>query len=306
MAFLSERAAADPTVAFSLGVEQRYPLRLAPELPALARLYADACGDPWDPEELVDTAALARVATDPGAAVAARTWAWAAQREYRGITESNALLVRMCIETAREPELKYLLTTRAQTRALAAEACWSVASALAAGDEEGAGGGAGSGGVTSSGGAPGSADHTARALLHARVSADAAFIGHVLVGDSVGAAWWRAVAGSDNAAVSVVGARLLRDRERMVAFGWAYVEARMPGFDDASLGAVSDAVADLVSDALEHTDLPPDGRDHAVALGAPPVGDARRAALDAVADTVEGLRTRGMPIALPSDTRRAP
>jgi hypothetical protein len=279
---LSERSAADTGVPFVLGVERRYPLHLSAALPALARLYAHACVDVWDPETTVDVGAI-KALTDGSAQPAAAAWAWASWREYRGITESGALLVRMCIESEREPEVKYLLTTRGQTSALAAEACWAVASALGHPAESGRTG-------------PPSRRRTARALLHAGVSPDAAFIGHVVLGDAVTAAWWEAVlAASGREPISAVARRLLVDRRRMADFGRAYVEARLPALDEAQRAALATVVIAAVAEMRTRPELPEDLHEtEGSGLGVPSLESLRVSVAAAVADVVSVLGGLGL------------
>jgi hypothetical protein len=137
------------------------------------------------------------------------------------------------------------------------------------------------------------------------VSPDAAFVAHVLLGDSVAAAWWEAVlAASGHEAVSAVAQRLFLDRRRMADFGCAYVSARLPTLDDGQRAAVAFAIAELVTDVLVRPELPPVAEAAVVAaaaaLGLPPVDVARRSVAAAVADVVSVLGRLGL--AVPSTT----
>jgi hypothetical protein len=236
----TEAAAVRPGVVFELGTEQRYPLDLVSRSATIRQLYLDASADRWDPETDVDLAELADLTgvsedgiengAEKGTEAAQRragalVWSHRAWLEYRGIRESEAALVRMCVERDREVDAKYFLTARGTAKALAAEACWMVAERL--------------GGYRDTPGSPVLTgllrDNVARRGLHVDVDPDAFFFAHFVLGDSIDLALWRAYAAERPAreplAVPQRGfdwmiERLVAAKARHAEFGWAYAEAR--------------------------------------------------------------------------------
>src|SRR5207245_10193475 len=81
-------------------VERRFPLSVAPEVPALRELYSQAKGLRWNPEtdiawDRFDPSRYARATCE----AARRTWSRRAWSVYPGLTESTALLIRFCLES---------------------------------------------------------------------------------------------------------------------------------------------------------------------------------------------------------------
>ena len=81
-------------------VERRFPLRFAPESPALRELYAQAKGLRWNPETDIawsrfDPAAYAQ----PVREAARLVWSRRAWGTYPGLGENTALLIRFCLES---------------------------------------------------------------------------------------------------------------------------------------------------------------------------------------------------------------
>lgn len=221
----TEASALIPGRATEMPVEQRYPLDLVSRLGDVRQLYLDASADRWDPETDIDLSGLGSEATEVQRAAGALVWSHRAWLEYRGIGESEAALVRMCLERDREVDIKYLLTARGTAKALATEACWMVAEHL--------------GGYLETPGSPVLAgllrDRVARRGLHADVDPDAFVAAHFVLGDTIDLALWRAAldaAGTGrHDGVRGLIARLVTAKTRHAAFGWAYAEARLPRLD---------------------------------------------------------------------------
>ena len=111
--------------------EVRYPLELTPVIASL-RDYFIATNEslPGAIKQLdlssQDIGDHSPTQLDAAALVwSARSWV-----EYNGISESEALLVRVCLEQNREIDLKYALTARAAERAIHADHCRQVAESL--------------------------------------------------------------------------------------------------------------------------------------------------------------------------------
>jgi hypothetical protein len=236
----TEAVALDRGTPLAVGLEQRLPLDLAVGIPAVARLYEDAKDDRWDPEVDHDWPELGRdvVEAAPRAA-AARVWSERAWVAFGGVAESQAALVRLCIERHRQAEAKYFLASRGREQALVAEACVAVAEAC--------------GGYASS---PPSAaravlhDDVARRALDARVSVDAFVAAHFAAAGTVAVELWAAAlaAAADPVVASVVEA-VLRAKRRQAAFGWAYLEATAGELAPITRRAVEANVALVVGEA---------------------------------------------------------
>jgi hypothetical protein len=215
--------------------EQRYPLDLTSRLADVRRLYEEAARDRWDPED-VDLSTVGTGVSEPARRAGALVWSHRAWLAYRGIAESEAALVRLCVERDREVDAKYLLTARGADKALAAEAGWLVAERLG-GYVDGPGDSALSGLLR---------DRVARRLLHAGVDPDGVVVAQFVLSDSIELALWRAsrAVTTQPALVALID-RLAGATERHVAFGWAYAAARLPAVvaDPVRRRAVEEAAA---------------------------------------------------------------
>ena len=113
-------------------VERRFPLRFAPENPALRELYAQAKGLRWNPET-----DIAWTRFDPGAypasvrEAARLVWSRRAWGAYPGLGESTALLIRFCLESGSAGmDAKLFLSFRPAEEAKHLEACFLLAERL--------------------------------------------------------------------------------------------------------------------------------------------------------------------------------
>ena len=115
-------------------VERRFPLRFAPESPALRELYAQAKGLRWNPETDIawgrfDPAAYAH----PVREAARLVWSRRAWGTYPGLGENTALLIRFCLESgAAGMDAKLFLSFRPAEEAKHLEACFLFAERSAA------------------------------------------------------------------------------------------------------------------------------------------------------------------------------
>jgi len=203
-------------------------------LPAVRRYFDESNRDPWDPE--IDVAWDVPDRSGHEKAVlraAAALWSFRGWREFAAIGESEALLVRMCIEPDREADVKYGLGARATDNAAHADACRLMAEACGGYHDR-----------------PSSADLGAllatdviRRALHSQVDADGFFAGHVVVLAAIDLAHWSAAVGSttDEAARRIL-ARCVHDKERQLDFGWAYLDARRPHLDAAARAEIEAAL----------------------------------------------------------------
>lgn len=271
-----------------LFVEQRFPLKLSGEVPALRRLYEAGKQARWDPRRDVPWDALGAESLDPATRRAASaTWRRRAWVEATALTETPALVVRFCMERGREAETRMLLTVRNTEEAWQVEACDMLARALApAGHAPPA--------------RPGTDAYAAlfnrglhRTALDARTPLDAFMAVHALLEDGLEQALAVAhLVNTTNPAIASVLDRMVSAKARHAAFGWAYLQHRAPGWDAAVRRAIAAAVAAHLRDVELAGYHLPWLADNAGATEA--AADARTAAagLGASAPEVEGAVLR--------------
>jgi len=291
-----------------LVVEHRFPLGLTPTLPEIWDLYETSKTVSWDPE---DSALLAGRTSDDypdevrGAA--ALLWSRRAWVEFPGMAESEALLVRFCLEPAREVDAKYCLSCRAVEKARATDACRILADWF-------------SGYVDDS---P-SADlvealesDRVRWALHAEADIDASVVGLLCVEALIDLRLWEAtVDATTDPTVRRFGDQMLVDKRRQVSFGWAYLDSRASSFEDDKRVALSAAADRTVRDELRGRRvsalLPPGpgrdaltlAQDHVAVVGAGAVATADEVAVLGLA--VEECRRSLHPYGLSLSTASHP
>jgi len=106
-------------------VERRFPLRFAPENPAIRELYSQAKGLRWNPVEDVVWSRFDPAAYDAPVREAARlVWSRRAWGVYPGLGENTALLIRFCLESGSTGiDAKLFLSFRPAEEAKHLEAC---------------------------------------------------------------------------------------------------------------------------------------------------------------------------------------
>src|SRR5436190_5885208 len=113
-------------------VERRFPLEFAPEVPAIRELYSQAKGFRWNPETDIawDRFDPARYSKETLEA-ARLTWSRRAWSVYPGLTESTALLIRLCLESGTlGMDAKLFLSFRPSEEAKHPEVCHLLAQRL--------------------------------------------------------------------------------------------------------------------------------------------------------------------------------
>jgi hypothetical protein len=224
-------------------VERRFPLRFAPEVPVLRELYSQSKGLHWDPEtdiawDRFDPARYDRATRE----AAGRTWSRRAWSAYPGLTESTALLIRLCLESGSlGMDAKLFLSFRPAEEAKHLEVCHRLAERF--------------GGYTADPGEP----DLARVSNHPFAQA-------ALDGDVPVEAYVAALGALDDqldlnlhlshlqhAKDDVVRAALrliAGDRARHVAFAWAFLGSRVPALDARGRAAVVAAVSELLAHVI--------------------------------------------------------
>ena len=110
--------------------EVRFPLELAPAVPKIRRLYRAATARQWNPALDIDWASFDRSPYSDEQLLAARLrWSKTAWGEYGAISESPALQIRFCQER-REPDLSLFFALRTQEESRHAETAFRFAEVL--------------------------------------------------------------------------------------------------------------------------------------------------------------------------------
>lgn len=216
-------------------VERRFPLTLRQSITSIRELYETGKQKRWVPETDIPWAAFDAGSLDAPVREAARlTWSRRAWVEYAGLSETPALLVRLCLESGRESDPKYFLTVRNTEEAWQIECYHRYATLL--------------GGYVNRPPDPrreavfNQCRH--RQVLDAGCNADAFFTAHAAVEDGLELALYQAYLAN---ATEPVARRILEQsvqaKERHATFGWLYVAERAAQWSDADRAAVADAVA---------------------------------------------------------------
>lgn len=275
--------------------EQRYPLDLSVRIPELRRLYLESNASIWDVEReldvtLIDTESLGNTER----AAAAMCWSRRSWISFSDISESEAALVRSCIERDRAADLKYLLAARGTERAVATDACHRLADRFEHHSPQ-----------------PSTRELQAlfatepiRRALDDRVDFDAFFVAHFVVLATIDRALldasWRHTTESTCRAVLQ---RISVDVARQEAAGQAYLRTRMEDLgaeqrDVIAANASAVVESDVLSGVRCSAFLPPDvpgaaglmaDEEEAAAagLGAAPL-QAQRATVHAALDELDG------------------
>jgi hypothetical protein len=205
-------------------VEQRFPLKMTTTLPAIRALYNSGKAGRWNPHRSIDWAALAPERYDGAVQTAARlAWSRRTWMEATGLTETPALLVRMCMETGREIEAKNFLTVRNTEEAWHIECFDRLAEAF--------------GGRITRPSTPAYEALFNRNLHRRALDSTQLLDGFIAVyaafEDGLELQLCRAHrAGCNNPAVAAVLDHVIADKERHASFGWLYLESRAPLWTD--------------------------------------------------------------------------
>ena len=224
-------------------VERRFPLRFAPEVPALRELYSQAKGLRWNPEtdiawDRFDPARYDKTTRE----AARRTWSRRAWGIYPGLTESTALLIRLCLESgALGMDAKLFLSFRPAEEAKHLELCRLVADRL--------------GGYEPDPGVPALARVTnhpfAQAALDGDVPVEAYVAALGALDDQLDLNLHLSHLQQTTDEVVRAALRLIAtDRARHVAFAWAFLDRRVPALDARGRAAVVETVRELLADVI--------------------------------------------------------
>jgi hypothetical protein len=218
--------------------EVRFPLRLGVENRRIRSLFHTATRQQWDPATDIDWDALHPEQYDERHLQAARMyWSRRAWGEYGAISESPALQIRFCREHC-VPDMALFFSIRSQEEARHAEVCYRMAEALGGYYEEPE--------VTAYQGSV--ATHGIRKMaLDPDISLEGTIAALVCAAEEIAFDVFRhLIEITPNPVARQVAKMVLRDEVRHCAFGWAFLEQRMPQLSDAERVRVRDAVITMI------------------------------------------------------------
>lgn len=223
--------------------EQRFPLNLSSQIPRISDLFRASTRNQWDPVTDIDWDELHPEQYSDEQRDAARLfWSRRAWGEYGAVSESPALLIRFCQEK-REPDLRLYFTIRTQEESRHAEVSYLLAEKLGGYIPE-----------------PVKTEFQAAVATHGvrKMALDPempleAIIAALVCGlEEFAFDWFRVMLGSTtNPVANRVLRLILRDEVRHCAFGWHYLEHRIPRMADDEVKRVEQTTIDTI----EHVEL---------------------------------------------------
>jgi hypothetical protein len=218
--------------------EDRFPLELGVRIPKIRDLYRAAIKNQWDPMTAVDWRKLdPEKYTDEQRNAARMYWSRRAWGEYGAISESPALQIRFCQEK-REPDLRFFFTIRTQEESRHAEVCYLMAERLGGYIAEPAKTEY-KGSVTTHG--------VRKMALDPEISLEAIIASLVCCAEEIAFdVFGHLIEITPNPVAKQVLKLIMRDEVRHCAFGWAYMQARVPHLSKRELEVVEQAVVRMM------------------------------------------------------------
>jgi hypothetical protein len=220
-------------------VEQRFPLRFEPEVPAIRELYSQAKSFRWNPETDIAWSRLDLERYSRETREAARlVWSRRAWGAYPGLAENTALLVRFCLESgAIGMDAKLFLSFRPAEEAKHLEVCLMLAERLGGyvpdpGDE-----------ILSM-----ISNHPfAQAALDPDLPTEAFIAAIGALDDQIELNLLSShLKYADNEVVRQALRLIAGDKQRHVLFAWSFLGSRLPALDEPRRAAVTAAVRDML------------------------------------------------------------
>ncbi len=223
--------------------EQRFPIDLGVHIPRIRDLYRAATKNQWDPIVDIDWDTLQPERyTDAQRDAGRLFWSRRAWGEYGAVSESPALLIRFCQEK-REPDLAFFFTIRTQEESRHAEASYLMAEKLGGYIHE----------PLKTEFQKAVATHGVRKMaLDPDTPLEAIIGGLICALEEFAFDWFKVmIESASNPAVNRLLRLILRDEVRHCAFGWHYLEHRLPHMTRDEI----DAVARATAETIEHVEL---------------------------------------------------
>lgn len=218
--------------------EVRFPLRLGIENKRIRELFHNATRQQWNPATDIAWGDLHPEQFDDEHLRAARMyWSRRAWGEYGAISESPALQIRFCHEHC-VPDMALFFSIRSQEESRHAEVCYRMAEALGGYYEEPA--------ATAFQGSV--ATHGIRKMaLDPAISLEGTIAALVCAAEEIAFDVFRHLIDiTVNPVARQVTRMILRDEVRHCAFGWAFMEQRMPELSEAERDGVRQAVVTMI------------------------------------------------------------
>ncbi|MEO7007943.1 MAG: ferritin-like domain-containing protein [Caldimonas sp.] len=218
--------------------EVRFPLRLGIENKRIRELFHNATRQQWNPATDIAWNDLHPEQYRDDQLQAARMyWSRRAWGEYGAISESPALQIRFCHEHC-VPDMALFFSIRSQEESRHAEVCYRMAEALGGYFEEPA--------ATAFQGSV--ATHGIRKMaLDPTISLEGTIAALVCAAEEIAFDVFRhLIEITVNPVARQVTKMILRDEVRHCAFGWAYMEQRVPQLTAAEREGVRQAVITII------------------------------------------------------------
>ena len=218
--------------------EARFPLRLGIENKRIRELFHNATRQQWNPATDIAWGDLHPEQYDETHLRAARMyWSRRAWGEYGAISESPALQIRFCSDHC-VPDMALFFSIRSQEESRHAEVCYRMAEALGGYFEEPA--------ATAFQGSV--ATHGIRRMaLDPTISLEGTIAALVCAAEEIAFDVFKHLIDiTPNPVAKQVLRSILRDEVRHCAFGWAYLEQRMPQLTPAQKDGVRQAVITMI------------------------------------------------------------
>ena len=305
MSEVTELRALDPESNFELGIEARFPLDLTSTKPTMWEAYEASLVQSWDPEDesLWSDFDFDQYTAGERAA-AALVWSHRAWVEHSAIAESEAVLVRACLEVGVSADFKYCVSMRAVERARSTDLCHIFAARL---DRYH------------------SSPHTeeladllndelVRRVLHAKSDIGAYIGAHLVAQSTIDLRSWECARTNSDAGLGRVVDYAIRDKARMLKVAWLYMEDAVSKNSDETRSLISSNInyvlfeeeargrqlPAFLSSSSDATGLAEANRISAAGLGG--VGDGDQHEIFEVA--VDELTTKFAPLGIEIGTRR--
>jgi hypothetical protein len=230
MSEVTELGALDPESNFELGIEARFPLDLTSTKPTMWEAYEASLVQSWDPEDesLWSDFDFDRYTAGERAA-GALVWSHRAWVEHSAIAESEAVLVRACLEVGVSADFKYCVSMRAVERARSTDLCHIFATRLD--------------GYHSSPRTEELADllndELVRRVLHAKSDIGAYIGAHLVAQSTIDLRTWECARTNSDAGLGRIVDHVIRDKARMLKVAWLYMEDAVSNNSNESRNLIS-------------------------------------------------------------------
>jgi hypothetical protein len=239
MANRAEEVALDWTQPFKLSDEHRFPLDLNASEGLIWDAYERSLVEVWDPEDDQLWIGLDLAENDSGdRGAAALVWSHRAWVDFTSIAESEAVLVKLCLERDVAADFKYCVSMRAVERARSAELAYLLAEKL---DHYQTG--------------PATPelvalldDELVRRALHDGTSIDAFIAAHLVGQATVDLQMWEAAARSAGPTLAKLIGLVTRDKARMIEVAWQYLGQVVPTASEQERLNIGDDVTAVLAD----------------------------------------------------------